>query len=60
MVAKARGDSGKWMCLQCGKEDIRLMIMIKTIKMGAYDLIHCVLAVMIKKQVVVTMQNENT
>ena len=23
MVAKARGDSGKWMCLQCGKVDIR-------------------------------------
>ena len=37
MVAKARGDLGKWMCLQCGKEDIRLMIMIKIIKMGAYD-----------------------
>ena len=39
MVAKARGDSGKWMCLQCGKDDIRLMIMIKTIKMAAYDYI---------------------
>ena len=27
MVAKARTDSGKWMCLQCGKDDIRCTMM---------------------------------
>ena len=27
MVAKARTDSGKWMCLQCGKDDIRCMVL---------------------------------